>query len=93
MIHGSCACAEPKGASYDGPAVKGEGEGRYFVLPPSMENGIDDDTLDTEDLIYDIDPTLVGGAGAEAVSPASIMKMEVLPQKEGCDGGALRDAG
>ena len=35
-----------------------------------------------EDLTYEIDPTLVGGAGAESVSPAAAEKLSDGEEKE-----------
>ena len=56
----------------------GSGKKGYVVLPPTMDKEIDDseDGLAQEDLTYEIDPALIEGAGAESVSPGSVMKMD-----------------
>ena len=39
-----------------------------------------------EDLIYEIDPSLIDGAGAESVSPGKVMKMDDEEKKNGSEG-------
>ena len=53
-----------------------------------MDKEIDDseDALLQEDLTYDIDPALIGGAGAETVSPSSVMKMNDEDRENGLAG-------
>ena len=67
--------------------VDKDAQDKYFVLPSHQYDEIRDFVEDKAsqqliaDLVYDIDPTLVEGAGAEYVSTSLVVKMEKNDEK------------